>query len=244
MFFSKYSASGNDFILTHLFRYNENSYSNLAKEICHRNLGVGADGLIILKPHLEYDFEWEFYNSDGSEANMCGNGSRAAVAYARDLGLAGNKQRFLSKAGVIYASLSGDIIESELTSPKILEKNIKEFGVDWWLIDTGVPHLVCEGAKLNKEDLRALRHKYNANVNVAILEQNVILARTFERGVEDETLACGTGMAAMFVYLKECSKVGKNVLVYPASGEEIYLREENHKIFLKGRVKKICDFIY
>ncbi|CAM2949584.1 diaminopimelate epimerase [Helicobacter burdigaliensis] len=244
MFFSKYSASGNDFILTHLFRYNQNSYSNLAKEICHRNLGVGADGLIILKPHLEYDFEWEFYNLDGSEANMCGNGSRAAVAYARDLGLAGDKQRFLSKAGVICASLDGNMVESELTSPKILETNIQEYGFSWWLIDTGVPHLVCEGAKLNKEDLRALRHKYNANVNIATLENNVMFARTFERGVEDETLACGTGMAAMFLYLKEQSKVGENALVYPASKEEIYLRWEKGRIFLKGKVKKICDFIY
>ena len=247
MFFSKYSASGNDFILMHTFRYNEDSDSNLAKQICHRQEGIGSDGLIVLKPHREYDFEWEFYNADGSVAEMCGNGSRAAGMYARDLGLAGNSQKFLSKAGVIGVEIEGDWAESALSKAEVLKQDICEFGKNWWLINTGVPHLVCEDLEimgLNKEDLRFLRHKYNANINIASCREDRVLARTFERGVEDETLACGTGMAAMFYYLLLANKVKNPCLFNPASKEDLYLREENGKLYLKGKVRKICDFIY
>lgn len=249
MIFSKYSASGNDFILTHTFKFKEGSWAELAKRICHRQEGVGADGLIVLKPHLTYDFEWEFYNADGSVANMCGNGSRAAALYAKDLNLAPNRQEFLTGAGVINAEIFAELeskilVESALTKAKVIQENIQEFGVNWWLIDTGVPHLVCEGANLNKEDLRALRHKYNANINIAMLEKDCVRARTFERGVEDETLACGTGMAAMFYYLKEKDKVSNPCCFKPASNEELFLREEEGRIFLKGNVRKICDFVY
>ncbi len=246
MFFSKYSASGNDFIITHTFRFCENSYSELARQICHRQEGIGADGLIVLKPHLKYDFEWEFYNSDGSVAEMCGNGSRAASMYARDLGLAGEKQRFLSKVGVIGVSIEGNWAESVLSKSEILQKGISEFGVNWWLLDTGVTHLVCENERIDflaKEDLRFLRHKYNANVNIASLQGGRVVARTFERGVEDETLACGTGMAAMFYYLFLQGKVSNSCLFNPASGEDLYLREEEGRLYLKGEVRKICDFI-
>lgn len=249
MFFSKYSASGNDFILTHTFGFQKDFWSELAKKICHRQEGIGADGLIILKPHTNYHFEWEFYNADGSTANMCGNGSRAAALYARDLRLAPNKQEFLTGAGVINAEVfvaveSEIFVESALTQAKILQENIQEYGVNWWLIDTGVPHLVCENANLNKEELRALRHKYNANVNIATLVEDCVRVRTFERGVEDETLACGTGMAAVFYYLRMLHKISNSCCFRPASNEELFLREEKGRIFLKGGVRKIFDFIY
>ena len=244
MFFSKYSASGNDFLLTHTFKYQANSYRDIAKIICHRQKGIGADGLIVLKPHNIYDIEWEFYNADGSQPNMCGNGTRATAMYARDFGLAAQKQKILTKAGVINVELQENMVESELTQAVILQKDIIEFNIKWWLIDTGVPHLVCENANLSKEDLKSLRHKYNANVNIAKLEEGRVIARTFERGVEDETLACGTGMAALFYYLFKQGKVSNSTLFNPASGENLYLKEEKGKIFLKGRVKKICDFIY
>ncbi len=246
MFLSKYSASGNDFILTHTFRFNECSWSEFAKKVCHRQEGIGADGFIVLKPHWELDFEWEFYNSDGSVAQMCGNGSRAAALYARDLSLASTKQRFLTQAGMIEAVITQDWVESALTQAKILQTNLREFGINWWLLDTGVPHLVCECASLDslhKEDLRTLRHKYNANVNVANIREDCVVARTFERGVEDETLACGTGMAALFYYLREVQKIPNPCRFKPASGEDLFLREEDGRLFLKGRVRKICDFI-
>ena len=107
-----------------------------------------------------------------------------------------------------------------------------------------MPHLVCENANLPKEDLQILRYKYNANVNIATIMQDCVLARTFERGVEDETLACGTGMAAMFYYLLMQKKIPNHMKFIPASQEEIFLKEYQGKLFLKGNVKKICDFIY
>lgn len=244
MFFSKYSASGNDFILTHTFGTQKRAFDKLAQKICNRHQGVGADGLIILKPHLEYDFEWEFYNCDGSIAQMCGNGSRAAAMYAYHQGIAGERQSFLTLAGVINVTIENNKAESALSGVKVLQENICELDNTWALIDTGVPHLVCEKKNnaLSKEDLRSLRHKYNANVNVAEVLQDRVIARTFERGVEDETLACGTGMAAMFYYLFSQAKIPNPCLFNPASGEEVFVRESEGKLLLKGEVHKICDF--
>jgi diaminopimelate epimerase len=118
MVVSKYSASGNDFVIFHTFRKIDRS--NLAKILCDRFNGVGADGLIVILPHSEYDFEWQFYNADGSEASMCGNGSRAAAHYAYVNNLADKKMKFLTGAGVIEAEVDGDIVKSQLTPYKFL----------------------------------------------------------------------------------------------------------------------------
>ncbi|BAF69219.1 diaminopimelate epimerase [Nitratiruptor sp. SB155-2] len=239
----KYSASGNDFVIYHTFVKKDRS--ELAKLLCHRHEGIGADGLIVLLPHSRYDFEWQFYNADGSEAEMCGNGSRAAAHYAYSYGLASKQMRFLTLAGVIEASVEADVVESQLTKPKILDRKIEENGKRWWLIDTGVPHLVTFVEDLNqfdKNESKRLRNKYNANVNYGIIRdlENVGV-RTYERGVEDETLACGTGMAATFLRAFEEGVVNPTVTVVPKSGEELQLRYENEKLFFKGRVKKVFE---
>ncbi len=237
----KYSASGNDFILFHAFIKKDRS--SLAKQLCHRQEGIGADGLIILLPHEAYDFEWQFYNADGSEAAMCGNGSRAAAHYAATFGLAPNHMKFLTRAGVIEAVVEGDTVETQLTEPHIIKKNIVEDDKKWWLIDTGVPHLVTlveDLEQFDKEKAKKLRNIYNANVNYAKIHDSKRMSiRTFERGVEDETLACGTGMAAAFVRAKEEGLVQSHIKMVPKSGEELALRCENKRLFFKGRVKKI-----
>ncbi len=241
MHLAKYSASGNDFVIFHTFTKKDRS--ELAKRLCHRQEGIGADGLIVLVPHSELDFEWQFYNADGSEAAMCGNGSRAAAHYAYSYGLAPAKMQFLTLAGVIEASVEGDIVESQLTEHKILQKDIEEFGHSWWLIDTGVPHLVTfveDLKQFDKKIAKNLRDKYNANVNYAIIRSpNEIGVRTFERGVEDETLACGTGMAACFVRALEEKRVQSQSKLYPKSGEELSIRYNDKRLYFKGRVKKI-----
>ena len=99
MFISKYSASGNDFVILHSFKKEDRS--ELAKKLCDRKNGIGADGLIVLVPHKNLDFEWEFYNADGSYAAMCGNGSRATAHYAYNYGLANKEMKFLTGAGII-----------------------------------------------------------------------------------------------------------------------------------------------
>ncbi len=237
---AKYSASGNDFVIFHSFT--ERDRGDLARRLCDRHEGIGADGLIVLLPHGEYDFMWQFYNADGSEAEMCGNGSRAAAHYAYHNGLAPAAMRFLTKAGLIGATVEGDIVESQLTPYEIVRDDIVEDGERWWLIDTGVPHLVSIRESIEDFDIEAariLRQKYNANVNIAKLEGDTISVRTYERGVEDETLACGTGMAACFVRLYTEGKVGDSAQLRPKSGEELSIRIENDRLYFKGKVKKV-----
>lgn len=237
---TKYSANGNDFVIFHTFV--KKARGELAKALCHRQNGVGADGLIVLLPHESYDFEWQFYNSDGSEANMCGNGSRACAHYAFDNELASNEMQFLTGAGVIGAFVDADMVQSELTPPKILNQEIVENGKSWWLLDTGVPHLVHFTDNIGEFDIqeaRALRYKYNANVNIAFVDGENLRVRTYERGVENETLACGTGMAACFYRAYTEKKVKNNIEVYPTSGETLYLGVNEKTITFKGRVKKV-----
>jgi len=239
---AKYSASGNDFVV---FSSNEKiDRTELAKTLCHRQDGIGADGLIVLLPHESLDFEWQFYNADGSHADMCGNGSRAAAHYAYTHNLASDTMHFLTGAGVIYAEIhKGDnkaaMVLSELTPPVVLDKEISFNQKSWWLLNTGVPHLVClqdNVVEFDKEEARALRYKYNANVNVCALEGENLLVRTYERGVEDETLACGTGMAACFYRAFLEKKVKENIEVYPTSKERLFLGVNERTITFEGRV--------
>jgi len=244
MTIAKYSANGNDFVIFHTFV--KKKRDALAKELCHRQNGVGADGLIVLVPHEIYDFEWQFYNADGSDAAMCGNGSRAAAHYAYKHDLASKSMRFLTGAGVIEAEVDGDIVTSELTPPKIINQEIEEFGKKWWLIDTGVPHLVGLVDTIDTFDLkeaRELRYKFNANVNIAAVKENTLYVRTYERGVEDETLACGTGMAACFLRANLEKKAGESMLVIPTSGEKLELAKKGNTLTLKGEVRHTFDAI-
>jgi diaminopimelate epimerase len=245
MTIAKYSASGNDFVLFHSFIARDRS--ELARELCDRQNGVGADGLIVLIPHADHDFEWEFYNSDGSTAEMCGNGSRACAHYAYSNGLAPANMRFLTEAGVIGAEVDGDMVQSDLTPPKILREAFEEGGKKWWLLDTGVPHLVTFDADMDDFDLleaRRMRYEYNANVNIASVNNDgSIRVRTYERGVEDETLACGTGMAACFYRANREGLVGDKAEVYPKSGETLYLGYEEGTITFKGMVKKTFETV-
>lgn len=240
---AKYCASGNDFVIFHAFHGADRS--ELAKILCDRQRGIGADGLIVLLPHDTHDFEWEFYNADGSTASMCGNGSRACAHYAYRFGLAHSEMEFLTGAGVIRASVDGDIVQSDLTPPYVVNDEIVENEMRWWLIDTGVPHLVTFDADMEHFDInmaRALRHKYNANVNIASVQSNgAIHVRTYERGVEDETLACGTGMAACFYRASIEGFVADNARVYPKSGETLYLGLVEGTITFKGEVQGVFE---
>jgi len=243
---AKYCASGNDFVIFHAFEKEDRS--ELARILCDRQNGIGADGLIVLVPHSEYDFEWEFYNADGSTASMCGNGSRACAHYAYRFGLAGASMVFLTGAGVIKAQVEGEMVQSDLTPPEILHREIEEAGMRWWLIDTGVPHLITFDADIENFDIdlaRTLRHRYNANVNIAAKNPDGTLrVRTYERGVEDETLACGTGMAASFYRANQEGLVSNTAQVFPKSGETLFLGLEEGTITFKGEVKGVFETVW
>ena len=278
---SKYNASGNDFVVFHSLARADRS--DLARALCDRFEGLGADGLIVLVPDEQNDFAWEFYNSDGSLANMCGNGSRAAFMYAFEHGFCGSRGSFLSGAGVIkggvedYAisnltsqasqarpcdeartefaglragerfSLKTALVEVALTNPKKLAEPFSEEGFEWRFFDTGVPHLVAFVDELSAFDLALcakMRAKYDANVNFAKKTgANKLAVRTFERGVEGETLACGTGMAACFYAAREAFGVGERATLNPKSGEDLFLRFDGEKIHFKGRVRHTFDAV-
>jgi diaminopimelate epimerase len=236
---SKYNASGNDFILSHAFARADRQET--ARRLCNRVSGIGADGLIVLLPHDRLDFEWDFYNSDGSRANMCGNGARAAALYAFECGLAREKMSFFTGAGAIDAVVEQEGVRAQLTAHRVIGRDIRESGHSWFLVDTGVPHLVtfAELDAFDRLEARDLRRRYDANVNVAYVKNGAIWTRTFERGVEGETLACGTGMAACFVAALEMEMILANAKVYPKSGEELRLSMIGDRVFLQGKVSRV-----
>jgi len=237
---TKYSANGNDFVM--FIAQEKEDRSALAKKLCHRQNGVGADGLVVLLPHKKYDFEWEFYNSDGSVADMCGNASRAVAHYAHEKGISSDgKSEFLTKAGVIRATINGLYVVSDMVEPDIIDEHIEEEDELWWLINSGVPHLLTVRDNIDNFDLsqaRRLRDKYDANVNICKLDGDTLYVRTYERGVEDETLACGTGMVACFIRLHKEGKVPDQVKVHPTSGDELYVSYEDGVYRFGGKVTK------
>jgi len=210
--FWKMSGSGNDFILIDNRGDNisDKEMPNFSKLICRRKLSIGADGVIFIKSSHKYDFAWRFFNSDGSEAEMCGNGSRCAARFAYLNNIAPARLTFETIAGPILAEVMGRRVKVLLTEPKDLRLavDIKDF-FDWDSIDfinTGVPHVVIRVKDLDQAPVidggRRIRyHKFfspeGTNVNfMKKVAQNFIKIRTYERGVEDETLACGTGAIA------------------------------------------------
>jgi diaminopimelate epimerase len=237
---TKYSANGNDFII--FIAQEKADRSQLAQKLCHRQNGVGADGMVVVLPHPQFDFEWEFYNADGSYAAMCGNASRAVAHFAHEKGISKDgKAEFLTGAGVIRATINGLYVVSDMVTPDIIRTDIQEDGETWWLIDSGVPHLVAVRDDIEDFDLaqaRRLREKYDANVNICTLRDDAMYVRTYERGVEDETLACGTGMVACFIRNHVEGKVGEQIKVHPRSGDELYVSYENGIYRFGGKVTK------
>jgi diaminopimelate epimerase len=213
--FSKLTAAGNDFILIDNREsiVPKEDYSILARKFCDRRYSIGADGLILLEKSTYKKFKMKYFNSDGSHASMCGNGGRSVAKFAYDLGIVNSKMSFETDAGVIYAEvLPNNRIKLDLYNPKDLRRNIKiktdekEFDVDF--INTGVPHVVAFVDSVEKIDVlkygRKIRYSnifapFGTNVNfveVAGEDDNTLIVRTYERGVENETLACGTGVIA------------------------------------------------
>lgn len=221
---TKMQGTGNDFLILDLYdieslrifekRVLPQNRSEWAKRVCDRHFGMGADGLMFLQSHDDYDFQWDFYNSDGSSAEMCGNAARCAALYAKDHKWSGTKMTFLSLAGPIHAEVTEDNcvhIESSLVKEDTPE-NFKSSEGDiqtFQRINTGVPHsvIVVEDSEpltvdhrksLAKQLRRDSSHGPNGS-NVTfyrVIDQNQIESVSFERGVEDFTLACGTGVLA------------------------------------------------
>jgi len=256
--FYKMSGSGNDFIIIDNLDLSleVSDLSEFARRICQRKFSVGADGLVVIEPSDNVDFKWRFYNSDGSMAEMCGNAARCAARFVYMKGIAGQKMSWETIAGIISAEVNDSVIKVKLTDPSpveteiIIEADGHKFILD--SIDTGVPHAVVFVDDLDNRDVynegRKVRyHEYfsprgtNADF-AAVIDRHNIKVRTYERGVEDETLACGTGMVAAAVTAAQRALVDSPVDVLVRSGEtlRIYFENQNglwREIYLEGRVK-------
>ena len=225
-----------------------------ARSVCRRTLGVGADGLVFLESSpagSEADYIWHFYNADGSRAEMCGNASRCSALLAVELGLAGPSHVIGTDAGPIRAT--ADIRQSsakvELTAPHNLALdltlNVGNAPLTLHSVNTGVPHVVVFVNDITKAKVRdmgaALRyHKHFApagtNVNfVSVTSKDGLAVRTYERGVEDETLACGTGAAASAFVAHALDLTGTKVEVNTSGGEMFGISIEGSAIFLSGK---------
>ena len=236
MIYTKYNASGNTFVIFHTNQ--KKDYSSFAITLCKKEQ---VDGLIVVVPHFVYDFEWLFYNNDGSTASMCGNGTRAVAHYAYTNQLASNYMKFLTGAGVISCKVENDIVQTTMTKPKELKAEFEQFNLVWWFVDTGVPHLVTIVNDLTKFDLdicSKMRYEHNANVNFVKVEDETLRVRTYERGVEAETQACGTGMVASFLRAYSLNLIPNSVKVYPTSGEELTISYDKDILLFKGKVTK------
>ncbi len=256
MKFYKLSGTGNDFIVIdnrgNIFPTDKRE--KIIKKMCERNRGIGADGLILIENSGKSDFNMVFYNNDGSRAEMCGNGGRCISYMAHYLGIAPPSGKFESLAGIHeYHVLDNEIVEIELViDDKMIEDAIeyKDVLIDYMFMNTGVPHVVILTGDINNVDVvdvgRYIRYhdKFKpsgTNVNfVQIKDHHNILIRTYERGVEDETLACGTGSTAAAISLYKKNMVKLPVSVNTRGGDILTIDIRNNKVFLKGRV----DFIY
>jgi diaminopimelate epimerase len=254
--FYKMSASGNDFIL---IDNRDGKVSgpfpdikDFTVRVCRRNHSVGADGLILIENGQDVDFSWRFYNADGSEAEMCGNGGRCAARFAFLKGIAKSCMIFNTLAGFIKAEVTGASVKLQLTTPTDLKLDYsiqlddKEIFIN--SVNTGVPHavlIVDDVNRVNVEELgRTIRHhkvfgEKGSNVNfVQVIDNKSAAIRTYERGVEGETLACGTGAVAAGIILKTKGLAKSPVNIRTRGGEtlKVFPDEEVH---LEGSTKII-----
>jgi diaminopimelate epimerase len=256
--FYKMSGSGNDFIIidNRDLSFNVGELPAFARRVCERKISVGADGLILIEPSKTADFKWQFFNSDGSMAEMCGNASRCVARYAFLKSIAPKKMSFETIAGIISAEVNDTVVKVRLTDPSPVQSIGKliiddcQFVLD--TIDTGVPHAVtfvnnqeiCNvfewGRKIRRHE-RFQPRGTNANF-ATIIDRHKMRVRTYERGVEDETLACGTGDVASVLAAASRGLVDSPVDVIVQSGEtlRIYFTKKGDRfgdIYLEGKVK-------
>jgi diaminopimelate epimerase len=228
--FYKYQGAGNDFVMLNIMNQDVNLTDKIVKNLCDRHFGIGGDGLITISKSTCYDFKMRYYNSDGPEASFCGNGGRCAVALAHDLQIIDNQTVFEAFDGIH----TGRIIDSNGLNHQV-EISMKDAEIsinnkDYVLVDTGSPHFVTEVDDPDKIDIKSdgAKIRYNKNiskdgVNVNFIHWNgkILKIRTYERGVEDETLACGTGITASAISI--CDRYGLKQIDIEAKGGKLHV---------------------
>jgi diaminopimelate epimerase len=256
--FNKYHGTGNDFILIDNRDKSFPLSNSLIAEMCNRHFGIGADGLILIGLHDVYDFEMRYFNSDGNESTMCGNGGRCAVLFAASLSLIENRTLFLAADGEHEAEILSQKDGQALIRLHMSDVHIhKKSGNDYYIY-TGSPHfikLVQDVEKINVvQEGKKIRYLDDfqpdgTNVDFLQLDDNHLYVRTYERGVEDETLSCGTGVTASAIAAAIMSgrdeanyeihtRGGKLGVSFSASGELF------QHIWLEGPARRVFQGVY
>jgi diaminopimelate epimerase len=259
--FTKMNGAGNDFVLIDNRERKIKLTRDQVVRLCHRQRGVGADGLFLLIPNTSgrAQWAWEFYNSDGSTADMCGNGARCFARFVLRVAGADAQTTFETGAGVITAQFSGELVTVSLTQPKDLQLGQKVITKDSPLVvhslNTGVPHAVIFVPDADKAMVQQLGSEIRyhpqfapkgTNVNfVQMLDKNFIRVRTYERGVEGETLACGTGVTASALIASRVHGFTSPVKVQVQGGDilEVSFRESDGR-FSDVRLTGPAEFVF
>jgi len=267
--FMKLSGSGNDFILVDNRKkvVDPKTAGALAAKVCAHRLSVGGDGLILIEPSRKADFRWRLYNADGSEAEFSGNGARCAARFAYLKGIAPRKMRFETLAGLIEAEMVAEaagrkpeVVKVRFPDPTGLKLHLRVpvggTERDAHFLDTGVPHCVYLVNDPDQVDVvgigrptryHELFQPAGTNVNfIKVLDPHRIRIRTYERGVEDETLACGTGSIASALIASRLAKVESPVTLIPQSGLTltVHFRTEGDRfidVYLQGDARAVYE---
>ena len=250
--FYKYQGTGNDFVMIdnrqNIFPKNN---TKLIEELCDRRFGIGADGLILLENDNSTDFRMVYYNSDGNESSMCGNGGRCLVAFAKKRNVINNETTFIATDGLHHATISENGIVS-LQMKDVDQINIQS---DYVFLNTGSPHHVTlvndlehfdvatNGAKIRYSDLYG---KAGSNVNfVNQINENHFAVRTYERGVEDETLSCGTGVTAVAIAMNAIGKTTANQIELDVQGGKLEVSfEKNNGVYSNVHLIGPATFVF
>ena len=244
--FFKYQGTGNDFIMIDNRLNSVQLSTEQISFLCNRRFGIGADGLILLELEPGVDFKMVYYNSDGNQSSMCGNGGRCLVAFAKQLHVINDKARFIAIDGLHEASIT----EDGIVSLKMQDVKTMEIGEDYFYLNTGSPHYVKLVPAVKDLDVvtKGKEIRYNdrfkeqgTNVNFIEKTDDELFVRTYERGVEDETLSCGTGVtaAALVAAVKGLANSKNNCLIHTKGGNlevtfDKVLESTFYNIWLKG----------
>ncbi len=245
--FHKYVATGNDFVIFDNWNNELDLSVDQIVALCDRRFGIGADGVLLLNADPEADFRMIYFNADGSRGEMCGNGARSLVKFAAALGKVGLSGQFIADDGAHKYNIIDDQVEVEiLVNDQLHAWDIPRPGTGF--INTGVPHLIIPTKNTAKEKLNLLGESMNAhvahpqgtNVNIVEKTRDKLIVRTWERGVNMETLACGTGAAAVAIYANETWDLTWPVLL-SFKGGDLKVNFHGNQYWLSGAAQLVFE---
>jgi diaminopimelate epimerase len=258
--FTKMNGAGNDFVLIDNRAGNVHLNPDQIAHLCDRHRGVGADGILLLeKSANRADFRMRYFNADGGEAEMCGNGARCFARFANKVAGVQDKVSFETPAGVISAELNGELVTLQMTEPTDLRLNVELPVVGGTktihFINSGVPHVVIPASRIDDVDVRGegAAIRYHAmfspkGANVNFIEKRgdkTIAVRTYERGVEDETLACGTGVVASAIVFAATENANGPIGVLVRGGDELRVAfEKTGNQFKNVTLTGLAEFVF